>query len=165
MSLKPFVIALAVLIASGVGYLAFTHTPGQPVGSASSPSIVSGCQTINGATSCYFQQNMASASTTCSFPITATSSLDFAGAKFTNTYGGSFVVEWGKASNRYSTTTTLGYAPGISSGSLGTFIATSTSADINDESGILSPGTYLDFKVGSSSPTLQGTCSAVIRVF
>ena len=88
-------------------------------------------------------------------------------ATFTNTYGGSFDVAWGKATNAFATTTSLGYkAAAISSGDLGSFVASSSAAllasatTMEDPASLIAPNTYVNFKVGSSSPTLTGFCNA-----
>lgn len=139
------------------------------LGSASSPSVVDGCMEVNGVTTCYRSASMSNASTTCALRApTATSTVSLATAKFTNTFGGSFDLEIAKAANIYATTTRLGYASAaVTSGSIGSFIvATSTAPNAIgvDQAFVVAPSTYVNFKVGSSSPTLRGTCNAEFRV-
>lgn len=139
------------------------------LGSASSPSVVDGCMEVSGVTTCYRSASMNNASTTCALRSpAATSTLAVATAKFTNTFGGTFDFEVGKGTNIYATTTRLGYASAaVSSGSIGSFIvATSTAPGAIgvDQNFVVAPSTYVNFKVGSSSPTLRGTCNAEFRV-
>lgn len=162
-------IVLALALAAGI-YIAKDTNPSvvDQYGSASSPSVVSGCMDIEGAKLCTYGTRMTNASTTCSFklPPTATTSVIAASATITDSYGGSFAVEWGAGTTAYATTTRLGYKPGaIASGDKGTFSATSTmdtGADIEDESHVLAPASYLNFKVGSTSPTIAGYCYAQV---
>lgn len=132
---------------------------------AQSEQVTEGaCFYFQGAHICASTKVMSSASTTCSFlSPPATSSVE-AFATFTNTFGGSFSVEWGKAVNAFSTTTSLGYkAAAIVSGDQGTFVASSTGSTLvsgEDPIAIVAPNTYVNFKVGSSSPTLTGRCNA-----
>lgn len=138
----------------------------QIVGSASSPSVINGAMEINGVTTYFYSSKMANASTTCSqrSPRNATTTLRYAAAKFTNTYGGSFDVQWGTDPNSaFATTTSFGYkAAAIASGDVGSFVASTSplsTATLEDPYYLLAPGTWVNFKIGSSSPTLAGTCS------
>lgn len=165
MSLQNLVIGAIALVALGLGIHQMDVPADQSLGSASSPSVVNGCQNINGVTVCFYNQAMRAASTTCSFKTpSATTTLVAAAAKVTNSYGSSFDVQWGKAADAYSTTTSLGHGAGVSSGDVGTFVATSTFTDIENPTTVLAPNTYLNFKIGSSSPTVNGSCSAQLMV-
>lgn len=137
----------------------------EQLGAASSPAVVEGCMEISGGKLCTYGQKMTNASTTCSFklPSTASTTLVAAAASITNSFGGGFGVEWGRGATAYATTTSLGYRPGaIASGDKGTFTASTTPLDMEDEDFVLAPGGYLNFKIGSTSPTIAGYCYAQV---
>lgn len=138
------------------------------LGSASSPSVVNGCMEVNGQNLCFYSQRMANASTTCSFRAQATSTVVSAAAKVTNAFGGSFDVAWGTSVSPNATTTSLGYKIAAIASDQGTFVATSSlyapGGTIEDPTTVLGPGQYLNFKVGSTSPTVQGSCSAILQI-
>lgn len=152
------------LVAFGATFIKTNDTPGEfPVelGSASSPSVVGNCMEVNGVTNCFYSQRMANASTTCSFKPAATSTLVAFGAKITNSYSGSYGVELAKSATAYSTTTRLGYeATGIAAGNQNTIVASSSLGAAQ----VFGPNDFANVKFGSSSPTVQGTCSAVFQV-
>ncbi len=133
-----------------------------------SVSVTDGdCLFSQGTHICTSKQLMKNASTTCSFKSPTASSTVEAYATFTNTYGGSFDVAWAKSTSAFATTTSLGYkAAAISSGDTGTFVASSSdqllalSTTMEDPASIVAPNTFVNFKVGSSSPILTGMCVA-----
>lgn len=104
-----------------------------------------------------------SASTTCSFPSpTGTSTPILAGLKITSGFqGATMQVEAGKATNPYSTTTSLGIGT-FPSGGQGLFIASTTNfAQLDGVSVFTSSNPdYLNFKVGTSTANIEGTCQA-----
>ena len=163
------VLAVAVVIAIGGAY-AFPSVRVQvqkELGAQPQQVTDGDCLFSQGTRICTYTQKMSNASTTCSFKSPAASSTVEAFATFTNTYGGSFDVAWGKSTSAYATTTSLGYkAAAIASGDLGTFVASSSdqllalSTTMEDPASIIAPSTYVNFKVGSSSPTLAGKCTA-----
>ena len=137
----------------------------EQLGAASSPAVVEGCMDINGGKLCTYGQKMTNASTTCSFklPTVASSTVVAAAASITNSFGGGFAVEWGHAVTAYATTTSLGYRVGaIASGDKGTFTASTTPLDMEDEDFVIAPSRYLNFKIGSTSPTISGYCYAQV---
>ncbi len=159
-------VVIILVIAGGAAYFAFHKGDAGTQShsySATSVQVTDGdCLSIQGAHICPKTTAMSNASTTCSFKSPTATSTFRGSATFKNTYGGSFDIEWGKGTNAYSTTTTLGYKPAaISSGDQGTFVATSTGAtgaSLEDVSNSVAPNTFVNFKVGSTTPTLAGTC-------
>lgn len=152
---------VAVIAATGAVFATKKDVQVPNIGAAS-PEFITNYISVGGMRQWSYKAAMASASTTCSFlSPAATSTLLYAGATFTNTYGGSFDVAWGKAADPFATTTSLGYKPAaITSGDQGTFVATSSGATIEEPTSVIAPSTYVNFKIGSSSPTLAGTCVA-----
>lgn len=168
MNLKEIVIGFIAVIALVIGGMALTQQPSEiieRVGNASSPAVINGCMEIDGGTVCTHGVAMRSASTTCAFKSpAATSTLLAAVGTITKSYGGSFDVEWGIGATQYATTTSIGYLPAaIASGDTGTFTASTTfngSDTIEDPAWVIAPNKWVNFKVGSTSPTLGGYCYA-----
>jgi len=133
------------------------------LGSASSPSIVDGCMELGagGPTLCSYKVSMRAASTTCSFLTTiASSTLIRAVARVEKPYGGTFDLEFGKSANVMSTTTSLGYFTGITSG-ITLQASTSPLAFINSPTNFTA-GQYLNVKIGTTSVSnISGTCTAM----
>lgn len=141
------------------------NAPAQSItfGSASSASIVNGCQDVNGVTSCSFATVGSVASSTCSFRLPgATSTVRYAAAKITNSGGAVGMGEWGWSRDVMSTTTSLGF--GTYSATIPAVIVASTTAAASlNPATVLPPGGYLVFKVGSSTPTgMSVRCSAEV---
>lgn len=163
MDIKTIITAalVATICATGATFLIKKEAPAL-VGGGGGPDFITNYLSVGGVRTWEYKAAMANASTTCSFlSPAATSTLSYAGATITNSYGGTFDAAWGKAANAFSTTTSLGYiSAAIASGAQGTFVASSTAVDIKDGSGVIAPSTYVNFKIGSSTPTLTGTCVA-----
>lgn len=160
--MKYLIGLVAAVILAGAGY-AFINpsTPedGGNIGSASSPSLNGVCYDLNGVKACYQATRMAIASTTCSFKITATSTLQRAAAKVSRSSTGSALqYEWGFSTSPNATTTSYGIGS-IGSGAQGTVTASTTaSGDATDQEITLGPG-YFNLKIGSTTPTTQsGVC-------
>lgn len=156
------VLSILAVLALGAIVLTTPISDGPDLSSASSPSVNGNCMEVNGVTQCFYAARMANASTTCAFktPNATTSVVKF-GASFTNTYGGTFDAELARATTQYATTTRLGYeGTAVVSGSLKSLNASSTGLVAE----VVPPNSFLNLKVGSSSPTLQGSCSAVVQI-
>ena len=169
--MKHLIVAGAVVLAIVLGVLGLIFLNVTKVdesvdsyGSASSPSVVNGCMEINGLTECRYGTRMVTnASTTCAFRSpSATSTLVRAAATVTNLYGGTFDLEFGKAATIMATTTSLGIVTSAVLNS--TIVASSTPVNGGELlTQIFPPNYWLNVKVGSSSPTIAGYCSAVFQ--
>lgn len=135
-------------------------------GSATSPSVINGCQEINGTTICDYGSAFTTASTTCAFKLpSATSTLQSAAARIANPQGTANIGEWGYSrTDSFSTTTSLGFA--LISATLQTIIVASSTGTTNlNPVNALPPGGWLVFKTGSTTPTgVTGRCSAEINI-
>ena len=165
------IIGVIAVLALLLGGLAFFKTPKettvvQNLGGSSAPSnIGDGCLDMGGTFLCLLSESFSPASTTCSFPMRnlASSTLVKASARIYDNRGDTFGVEWGKAANAFSTTTSLGYSQSFTTGS---FLASSTPEFGFGPTGknIASNFTatdFLNFKVGSTSFSGKGVCSAL----
>lgn len=141
------------------------------VGSASSPAVGNdGCMTVNGQTSCYYHTALRqAASTTCSIKSpTATSTLRFGGANFSvGTSTGTFLIDIGKATTAYATSTKLAGTYTLAAGKKGAFAA--STSPVSDGANIFAPNTYFNVKWGgdyaiTSLTKPVGTCSAVFDI-
>lgn len=133
-------------------------------GASSAPSLIDGCLDFGGgALYCQYSQRMTNASTTCAFRSpTASSTLVSATAQVRSAFGGTFSIEFGKSDTVMATTTSLGGHSGIA-GAI-TITASSTPAEGGDAmTQNFNSGQFLNIKVGSSSPTMSGNCTAVFR--
>jgi len=170
MDIKNFIIgslSTLVLILAGVFLLGASEPqPGpreQSLGALTGPDISSQYLSWGGVRIWQFADVMDTASTTCSFltpPATTTLAWAAAGLDAAP-IGATLPWEWGKAANEYATTTSLGVGY-LASGASGTILASTTGSfmtDAIDEEIVFSPSTYLNLKVGSSSPnSVSGAC-------
>ncbi len=152
---------LVVVLISGALWLRSEPAPGPTPGASSGPALIGGCMDVNGVMLCAYSQSFAQASTTCSFRTEiASSSLIRATAQVINARGGTYDIEFGKSTNQYSTTTTLGNVSGIDAGI--TVVSSTTPAKVYASAPFnFTVGEYLNIKLGSSSPTVTGKCSAL----
>lgn len=160
------VLALVAIILGGSSYIFIKPVQtamNNAVGAQSGPDDLNPYHSNNGLTQWYFFSRMANASTTCSFKSpNATTTLVRAGMQFNNTFGGTFDATIGLATNAFSTTTSLGNEEAaIVAGSQDTMNASTTQGSAS-KAYIIAPNTFLNFKVGSATPTLQGTCGAYL---
>lgn len=160
------VLALGGIVAVGALVLnGKPATPSTPAGAISGPDIPSPYLAWGGVAIYGGSQSLAVASTTCSIQSpAATSTLLFAAAAVSrSSTGATLQYEWGIGANRYSTTTSLGIGT-IASGAQGTVVASTTNAntgDIVDQQLVLAPNSWVNLKVGSTTPTNEaGKCYA-----
>lgn len=156
------VIAVAALVLSGVAVLKPQADIKSPLGALTGPDIPSSYLNWGGLRTYNYSAAMASASTTCSFVSPAADSvLVFAAANVAAAPLGTTQYEWGIAATAYATTTSLGRGV-IASGAQGSLIASTTQVNtgsIVDQTTLLPGGTYVNLKVGTSTPTGQsGKC-------
>lgn len=110
-----------------------------------------------------YNSGLLNASTTCQFRLPAATSTEISAAvKFTNVFGGSFDVEFGRSLNVMATTTRISYKTGVNSQA--SIIASTTVNAELDGSGTFPPNSYLAVKIGSTTPTVKGSCSALFMV-
>lgn len=139
----------------------------QQLGSASSPSIVNGCMEVNGVLQCSYKAAMTNSSTTCAFKLpNATTTLQSFVAHFSNPTG-AFITEMGvgpQIAGAAATTTQIAELTPTVNGRAQTLSATSSMGIAPNEltDYLLPPNQFLTVRVGSSSPTLAGTCAAVV---
>jgi hypothetical protein len=158
-------IALALtLIVGGFVFHEYSKTT-QQVGAVPGPEDLNPYHCVAGVCTYYYHSKLAVASTTCSFKSpAATTSLRFAAAKVTkSSTGATLQYEWGKSSSPNATTSSFGIGTIVSAGQ-GTITASTTNANTGpnvDQLTVIAPNTYLNLKVGSSTPTDEsGVCDA-----
>lgn len=140
---------------------------GGTFGSASSPSVINDCMEVGGKQLCSWSQPMSDASTTCSRKVVATSTIPVGGvvAHFTNPRG-NMNVEIGVGPQNTgvdATTTLLAHRETTTNLEPVTVVATSTmysgAGELTDA--IVAAGQFINVRVGSSSPNVEGRCSGV----
>lgn len=162
--MKEAIISAVVAAVVAVGASALVPKTAPTLGALTGPDIPSSYLNWGGVRTWQYSQAMALASTTCSFQSpAATSTLTFAGARVSAAPLGTNQYEWGIGATAYATTTSLGRGL-IGSGAQGTVLASTTNAhtgDNVDQETVLAPNTYVNLKVGTSTPTGQtGNCYA-----
>lgn len=138
----------------------------QTLGSVSGPDAFFPCESHNGLTTCTERQFFRTSSTTlASFRSpSATSTLRYAAGSITTATTSATQFEWGRATVPDATTTTLGIynlAASVKAMVLASTTATfATAAQTIDQSFIIPPNTYVNFKFGGQCTTGQ-TCSSI----
>jgi len=132
------------------------------VGAVAGPDIMSNYLNWGGLRTYNYSAAMALASTTCSFQSPASDSvLVFAGANVAAAPLGTTQYEWGLGATAFATTTSLGRGV-LAAGAQGSLIASTTQVNtgsIVDQTTIIPGSTYVNLKVGTSTPTGQsGNC-------
>lgn len=160
------VVATVLSVVALVVAFAFPKSADQPVGSASSPSVVGDCMEVNGVSTCFYSQRLALASTTCSVRVPFEAELVSATANVAAAPLGTTQYEFGLAATAFATTTSLGRGV-IASGAQGSLVASTTQVNtghIVDQTTVLTAGSFVNLKVGTSTPTGQtGVCNVVLR--
>lgn len=145
------------------------NTPQQNFGSVASPDIMSPYFSFGGVVHWGYRQDMRQASSTlCSMqsPAATTTIVGFPSANFTTAASYTTVYAWGNATDAFSTTTLMGNFT-IIAANKGLLIASSTAMSALQDSQVIPPLTYINFKLstGTASATFApvGTCSLVLR--
>lgn len=169
-----YLIAAAVALALLVGgFLALkpTVTPEGDVqlGAVSGPDSSFPCETHNGVMQCFERTKMRTATTTvCSIKSpTASSTLVSAAAHFETASSSALLIEMGKATTPYATTTLLARLSNAA-GAKASVIATTSATALTD--GIVAPNSYINVMIagagGATSATAPvGNCQATFQVF
>lgn len=164
---------VAVLVVV-LGFTFFAPRPQeQPVGSASSVSVVGNCTETNGVTQCYSKQSFGAATTTvCNIKSpSATSTLRIGSARFLLATTSAVLVTLARATTPNATTTFLGSAA-LAAGAQGMVMASSTQlTDLDPANLTFPPNTYFNVGVQGGtgtgaltySPTGYG-CTTVFQV-
>lgn len=169
MDIKSIVSAGIVAVVVTVGGLwiagpeqVVVSQPQTTYGALSGPDIISPYLQWGGVRTWNYSEPLAQATTTCSFLSPAgTSTLLFAGARFTTSYSATHAIEWGKGNTAFATTTSLGETRTIAASTQYVALASSTINSGTDATVVFAPNTYLNLKISSSTPTTPtGNCYA-----
>ena len=130
------------------------------LGSASSPSVVNGCMDVNGVITCSYRTKMYTASTTlCQFKApSATSTLRYAGAKYTIASTSATISTWAKGATYSASTTLFGSRNTVAASAQLTHVASSTVANSQASDFDIAPNTFfgLTLQGGENSTDLTG---------
>lgn len=169
---------LAVAVV-GLGVFTFTRPAsqdgrdgrdGKSFGNSSSPSVIDGCMEVNGEMTCYNRSIARTATNTpCAFRSpAATSTLRFGAYKISSTSAATLVLDIGKATTPFATTTSLGSAA-VAADAQGTYLASTTPSGVAagqtilDAAWVFAPSTYFVVKVGGTAAGMAqtgGSCVA-----
>lgn len=163
-------LAVSLMAVAGVVFLFFrgpalvpVSNPVPEAGAISGPESTNPYQCYSGVCHYYYKTAMANASTTCAFKSpNATTTLVQGSAYIKSASGATFTAEWGNSASPNATTTLISRL--LSAGAT-SFVQASTTLpnDALTDLNVIPPATYVNFKVGSSSPTVSGTCSLTLR--
>ncbi len=129
----------------------------QTFGSVSGPDLYSTYFNVNGVINWYYKTAMSAASTTCSFksPAATSTILSLNAYLASASSGTGLSLEIGQSTSPNATTTLITVNEAAAATTL--LQATTTGSALTD--GIIAPNTYINVKIGSSSPAgIKGTC-------
>lgn len=158
------VLALVVTVAVGFSFLKASDGFGADpkgdvtVGASSGPALINGCVDFGGGSQlCNYQQALGVGSTTCAFRVTASSTILRASITVANPKGGTFMADIGKSPFPNATTTILGTQSPLSTAFTLT-ASTSYLGGLNVAEN-LSPRDFVNFKLGTTTHNVIGSCS------